>query len=550
MQYQRTIDWSGGMDELHQPNALAENAAPLLYDVEVDRVGKLASRPGVVSYGGRGQTPQGLALFDPPAGERRLVGFWDGALYHSSINGIWLEAASDCSLVSGLHAGQMGRDAGARWRLYVHSVEESPSDASYWASGLLWVDPNDGSYSQTFVVRPGCAVFWQGRLWASGFCQSDLAPDTVAWSTIWDGGDWSAYLANNLRVDPAAGGKVTALLPARGGEPLLYVFKERAVYLFTVAWNTDGFIPGSANDIDTTTAQIQALSYRVGCLAPLTAIWVPAAEGADVYFLAHDGLRSLRRTQEDVASGGGGLPLTHLLPDLVGRVNWTWAHRAVAATYGNYYYCALPLDGSVTNNHVLVKNLLVGPFEGWTLWRLAPRALLAGSFPAPRLFAQLATATSDTMPGESTATLAAHVFEIDPDAALRTDPGGSEVRIRVQTRSYDGGQPGLRKQWRWAELEFSADGTGSTIWVLARRDDETTWQTLGTFFASTYDNSITLPAPLPWQFNIDKLQTTKFGLETVDPSFNLALRLDGTGRGTLRLRQAEVVFVPLAKEWA
>ncbi len=540
-------DWSGGTNELADTHKIPANMSPRIENALIDDVGVIYTRWGVDVFGGRGTTPGGLFPFVPPVGDRRLVGFWPPSVYHSSLNTTWLQVASGCSLVTGLHGGVLGRDANAQWRLYGFSVDPSDSDPSFWHSGLLVVDPNDGSWTQRFDVRPGCAVYWQGRLWVGDSNTTDVQPDTIIWSHIWDAGDFSGYLTNNIRVDPTNGGRITALMPARGGHPLLYVFKERALYLFEVAWNADGWIPGSADDIDTTTAQIQALSYRIGCIAPLSALWVPAAEGADVFFLSHDGVRSLRRTQEDVAAGGAGLPLTYLIPDTIARINWNYARRAVATTHGHYYLLAVPLDGATHNTHVLAKNLLVGQYEGWVLWELPVKAFAADSFPTPRIFMQGAVATTDSL--AAGATLAAHVFELVDDAAYRMDPGGSEVRLEFDSRSFDMQMPSVRKQWRQLELQYSADNTGTTVLLSARRDDEATYVSLGAFEARYYDSGVTLPAMLPWQFAVDKIQSIKFGLEDIDPSYRLGIRLETAGRGVLKLRQVDVVGQPLPREW-
>lgn len=541
-------DWRGGINNLPRPDLIPPHASMLVYDAVVDRVGQLLAREGTRCFGGAGQLSQGLALYHPPGVEPRLVGVWNQAAYISALNYTWAQGASGVSLVAGPHAAVVGRDANARWVLYLHSAAASPSDASFFHSCLVAWHPDSGDFTQYSYLRPGCAVFWQGRLWAADFAQTDLGRDTIAWSSIWNGGDWSAYRAQNVRVDPAIGGHITALVPARGEEPQLYVFKERAIYIFSVAWATDGWIPSSANDLDTDRSSIRTLSQQVGCIAPRTAIWVPSAENNDVFFLAHDGVRSLRRTQDDVAAGAVGPPLTSGMPDVICRINWAAAHRAVAAVYDNYYLCAVPMDGADHNTHVLVKNLLVGPYEGWTVWRLPVAGFATTGAPDPRLFFQCAVATSDTLYGATGATLAAAVFEIDEDADA-IDPGGSLIQPQVDTRAFGGDAPGLRKQWRWLEVEHQAEDTGSTLLLFASIDMEDTWATLTAFYAAPYNAAITLPAALPWVFSRDRVQLHRCGLENINPAYNIAFRLQSNGIGRLRLHRLSVVSAPLGREW-
>jgi len=59
---------------------------------------------------------------------------------------------------------------------------------------------------------------------------------------------------------------------------------------------------------------------------------------------------------------GAGLPLSEPINSIISRINRNYAQNAVAAYYNNRYYIAVPLDGSVYNNALLVYNLLN---QGW-----------------------------------------------------------------------------------------------------------------------------------------------------------------------------------------
>jgi hypothetical protein len=55
-------------------------------------------------------------------------------------------------------------------------------------------------------------------------------------------------------------------------------------------------------------------------------------------------------------------PISAPIDDVIQRINRTYAHRSVATYWNNRYYLAVPLDGSVDNNAVLVYNFILKQF--------------------------------------------------------------------------------------------------------------------------------------------------------------------------------------------
>lgn len=66
---------------------------------------------------------------------------------------------------------------------------------------------------------------------------------------------------------------------------------------------------------------------------------------------------------------GVKVPLSEPIQDLIDRINWAYASRAVAAFHGNRFYLAVPMDSSQVNNRVLVFNFINrsedAPFGEW-----------------------------------------------------------------------------------------------------------------------------------------------------------------------------------------
>ena len=543
---QRVSDFSGGMDDRTDRALIAANACPYLANCLVDR-GRSCHRGGLYPLGGVSASPWGVGVYQDPGGLRRLLGVWGGRPYASQDGTSWDLVSASVSLVDSQHAFQVGRDSNARHLAVISSCGWS-TDPSYAASALVFADLRAGACTQVSLMRPAVATGWLGRLWAGGLFHDSLPPDTLAWSKVWDFRDWSGVLSNNVRVDPGSGGRITGLLPARGTAPLLYILKERGIYIFEVAWQTDGWIPGTSDALNTAESQIRVLSSRVGCVAPATALWVASAEGSDVYFLAHDGIRSLRRTEDDAAIGGAGRPLTYRIPGIVSRVNWEAAHRSFAAAWGDYYFCAVPLDGAVRPNYVLVKHLATDDiYGGWTLWPLSLGGLAADSYLSSGFYFQggeLATEVTGASPGYG-----AFVYRYEPEAEDPRDPGGNGVTLTVITRSFDAGKPERLKYWRWADMYLSQTGTGGTLSIYASvDDDEESWTYLDTVSLEGQAAVLRLPARLPWQFTSERAYHVKCALDDLPASYRVALRLEASGV-RLSLRQLDVAAQVLEKEW-
>jgi hypothetical protein len=547
-QYQRIVDFSGGQNERDDLSAVPPNVGELVQNGLIDRQGRLDSRWGVTPFGGGGATPGGLGVFDPPGGEKRLIGIWPPEVYQSTVNELWAKTASGVSLVYGSHNVVLGHDANSQWFSFVHSFEgyEATGD-SFPASNLMWVAPEDGTYSQMDEFRPRVLTFWQGRMWAADAAATAYEGDHIFWSKILDATTWSLP-GQNLRVDPAQGGRITALIPARGNTPQLYVFKDNAIYLFEVVWGTDGYVPLTANDIDTTKAIIRPISKDVGCVAPASALWVPSSQGADIWFLAADGIRSLKRTQDDVASGAAGPPLSETIPTLVNRINQNYVRRSYAKAFGNYVMFAVPLDGAKHPTHMIVKNVLASDDQGWGLWDLEAQAMVVTDKPGRRFFLQCSSSYTAALAAGDT--LAAHVYELSSSADV-ANPDGNFFTKEYRTREFDLQAPLRRKRSLWCEVQYNTNSdTGATVTIDYRLDSTATWQNLGYFYAEPAPEYPTIPAPLPLTFQTESpIQSEKLDMDQLEAAFRVQLRAYDSGPGKPVIRKIEVVGDVLPKEW-
>ena len=115
---------------------------------------------------------------------------------------------------------------------------------------------------------------------------------------------------------------------------------------------------------------VKSLATDIGCIAKRSIVQA----GGGIIFLSDNGIYLLNPAS---ASGQGASqaspegmrlltlaePLSAQIDDVVSRINYAYASEAVGMYWENRYYLALPLDGSVTNNSVLVYNFLNKAWE-------------------------------------------------------------------------------------------------------------------------------------------------------------------------------------------
>ncbi len=108
-------------------------------------------------------------------------------------------------------------------------------------------------------------------------------------------------------------------------------------------------------------AELDVVTTEYGCRSPRS--WVSV--GADAWFLAHErGVASIRQTEQN-ALLGVDVPVSRRIQRIIDRINWEAADRVVAANSNNRVYFAVPLDGSIDNNAILVYSLLTGEWAGY-----------------------------------------------------------------------------------------------------------------------------------------------------------------------------------------
>ncbi len=207
------------------------------------------------------------------------------------------------------------------------AVTISPANQSHAVAYVSLTPPSQPIFLATHTQRLFCAS-----------ANTTNFPDTLFFSDILDGESWDP--AGSVRVG-GDGDPITGLYSWFGNK--LLVFKERSI------WAVD------ANpQEDPADWVVSLISGNVGCISHRSI----AAVGADVMFLARDGVRSLAQiqagTQTDV-----GLPISAPIGDIMSQIDRSKYQYCDAVYWNNRYMLAVPknLDQVQNSNYdILLEN--------------------------------------------------------------------------------------------------------------------------------------------------------------------------------------------------
>ncbi len=134
----------------------------------------------------------------------------------------------------------------------------------------------------------------------------------------------------------------------------LYPFTRETVLCFK-----DQSIAAVSGIGGTLAPQLDVINREIGCVAGKSVAMV----GGDVFFLSGQGVF---RVQEIVQERLQAQPVAVSDPiaPIIQRIYWPAVGKACAAVLGEYYYLAVPIDGSTINNAILPYNSATGAWEG------------------------------------------------------------------------------------------------------------------------------------------------------------------------------------------
>lgn len=546
------LDHSGGVRSNVEPYYLEENQLAYLKNGDLDQFGVRRKRLGVDAYGGAGTVPAGIGswypFFSDP--QKYLVGVWDGQVYRSVIDRQWNRISETSISLVGSTLYNIVEGQCTEYHPAPTDVTLTHNSlflaAAYPWTGVtqppLYVVQSDGDSTQLSLC-PRAIAWWQGRLWMFNFTQADFGPSTLMWSSILDG--WEIDTTNNIEINADDGDEGMAIVPARGSTPRLYLFKKHKIYALDVVWGSGVYIPSSENSLDTTNSRLLLISEDIGCVAPKTVVYTAGSEDSDVFFLAADGFRSLKRVEQDVA-GGAGLPISEPIQDVFDRLNWAYAHVAVATVYDHKIFLSIPVDGSTTNNLTVVFDLINKRWVGEHNWGVQDSEAHVDANNEMQLWFQWGVTTGETLAALGY-TAAAHVFQ-GLASGQYYDPSTASIEYEEQTRTYFFKDLGSKKRWNWVEYLFEPATTTATVSIYAKID-ELDWALVARkTLTPNYEYPI-LPARLPWNFEQDARQVERIGLQDAPAGQRIQLKLECSTPAAFGIRNIRLAAWPYPEQW-
>jgi len=185
-------------------------------------------------------------------------------------------------------------------------------------------------------------VFAYNRLWLIE------GKETIRPSDLLDD-NWDSLAG--FDVDSGDGQKLVALHAFREGQML--AFKDSSVWLLAGCNDPSGLGALTKSPLDT----------LHGLAAPRSVVDI----GRDTWYLSQGGVRSISLTEQNQVQTAD-VTVSAKIPARIARINWRAAAGACAAVHDNYFLLSVPVDGSETNNTVLVFDLLMKCWVGeWTI---------------------------------------------------------------------------------------------------------------------------------------------------------------------------------------
>lgn len=494
--------FSGGQVSNSSPRLLSPDQWVMLNDVDITTAGQVSTRFGTTQIGANlGGGPIGaLAYIKTPTVDTVIAYRTGGGIYYLS-GSTWnlitnIGAADQPSIVQGSNLAY----AAAGGNIYswdgttaVALSSDTLTAAPRYASILLW---------------------HSNRLMAAGplikEVSTDTAPvaDAIYFSNILDASKWGTANKHEaqIRVGGGDGTGITALVPWTGSN--VAVFKRESVWVIN-------------DDPQLTISQIpiQLVHSAVGCVARQTAVQV----GADILFLADDGIRSLQQVVGSDQQHELGLPLSFQVQDIINRINWTYAYLSTAVFWRNLYMISLPLDTSTSNNYMLVFNTVTKTWEG--LWT---------NLPASCFTSRLVGNVPHLMIGLTTSGIVDYLDYVNPtdwtDSTF-TDWNATAVNPQLLTRSMTFNDTLSPKIGIGGEIEWNKSVGAVTITPILDEVAQTP------FTINLPYDGFAIPFVLPFMIAAAGTGRASFDLMQYGEFRELQFLIQGTGLGRKELRQ-------------
>jgi hypothetical protein len=217
--------------------------------------------------------------------------------------------------------------------------------------GFMVLPPADSGKEQLPPSTFG--IYFQNRIFVIDAREDQVHSDTVWVSDFGAGGSTlqGDPTYQSFRINQGSSDRLVAL--AKFNETTLIAAKSKSIYVVTNIFGTNQELAENA--------RLDEITRAYGCRAARS--WIQV--GKDLWFMGHErGVCSIRQTETN-ALQGVDVPVSRDIQPYIDRINWEYADDVVAGVHDNRVFFAVPIDGSKTNNAVLVYSLLTQAWAGY-----------------------------------------------------------------------------------------------------------------------------------------------------------------------------------------
>ena len=472
--FDATGSFSGGMNSIAAPRLLPEVASSELINVDIDKTGTAITRRGSKTLSATA-VPEGTAYvqgisFFNTLSQDKIVIAKNRKIFHfdaAAGTGSWTQEGSS-------YLTYASED-----EVYFAQLEEK----LFFCDGTSGLKYFDGTSVQN--VPAGAGAPNSPKLIASHtnrlFVVPSGEPDTIYVSDLLDAEGTSSWsVAQTIRIG-GDGDPITAIFPWTGYR--LLAFKRTSTYVI----NAD---PTATSIADWS---IEAIDKSVGCIAQRSLAQV----GADVYWLALDGVRSLRRTlagtEQEITE-----PLSKPIDSIMQTINLSYAQKAAGFYYLNRYILSFPTGASEIPDTTICFNTDFKTWSGkWTG--------LAGT-----CFARYTRPPNDDMCfGTTDGKVLRWRGNVPEEDEVDTDfqDDGDDIATSITSREFTFGDVVSLKSLYGIEIEFYGSSTNCDIELIP---DGGSAETVFTNI-QTFNSQLTLPFVLNVNAVLGSLGTKRRG---------------------------------------
>lgn len=496
-------DYSGGINTAQHPQQIGEKQALLLSNVDISSVGIRKKRRGITQVADTvGSDPFVSALnYTIQGGTDQLIAVEAGRLWKWSGTGSFLSVGSMASLMS---------DTADVSLTPIKQSGVSPDDLFLFQNGVenptvfnsLGASQDLGNTSGTASDSPPKSLvnaWYANRLWV---LKNEQLFFSDAYSS--DYSDCFDTVSNWYRIPV---GEERALVPTR--DMGIIVMGLKAI------WAINPSVVPAATD------QPVPVSDSVGCVARKTAIVV----ADDIYWLAQDGVRALRRTEQDKLQFHASLPVSYPNKNEFDVISWAYVHKASAVYYDNKYIIALPTNSSTYNNTVWVYYPASNGWSVITGWNVA-------DWVKYKIGGKEELYYVDSTNGK--------MFK----AFSGWTDDGTAITSTEESREEDFGQPAINKIGGSVEVEASGDGGTYELQVYVSKDGKE-YNNLGSAIIYS-DSAPELPVDLPFYLGGVASVRKKFHIDETESfrTLRVMIRNDDSNSGEIHVLGHSITTYP------